>query len=269
MTVDHGPLQEFGNKMTCQSHVFLKMPSKTPSSPATWIALFPATAMKTHCLCAFFREVVDADEVKLNTVLVVKAREVISIDGVVVDKNCEVDEKTLTGESFPVPKQIDSNALAGTINLNVLVPLTCYISVKTTALAEDCAFHLALVVFVIACPCGLILFMLVATFYALTKASTSGILIKGGDYLEILDKIKRLVSSIESKSSHPMVAVLVDYGRSLSFHNFPGEGIDGKIDGRDIYIGNKKIYARAACETDYTKHLNLMTLMYIYIFACI
>ena len=63
-------------------------------------------------------EVVDADEVKLNTILAVKAGEVIPIDGVVVEGNCEVDEKTLTGESFPVAKQKDSTVWAGTINLN-------------------------------------------------------------------------------------------------------------------------------------------------------
>lgn len=63
-------------------------------------------------------EVVDADEVKLNTILAVKAGEVIPIDGVVLDGTCEVDEKTLTGESFPVAKQKDSTVWAGTINLN-------------------------------------------------------------------------------------------------------------------------------------------------------
>lgn len=63
-------------------------------------------------------EVVDADEVKVNTLLAVKAGEVIPIDGVVLDGNCEVDEKTLTGESFPVAKQKDSIVWAGTINLN-------------------------------------------------------------------------------------------------------------------------------------------------------
>ena len=63
-------------------------------------------------------EEVDADEVKLNTVLAVKAGEIIPIDGVVVDGNCEVDERMLTGESFPVPKQVDSTVWAGTINLN-------------------------------------------------------------------------------------------------------------------------------------------------------
>ncbi|KAJ4830490.1 putative cadmium/zinc-transporting ATPase hma4 [Turnera subulata] len=284
---------------------------------------------------------VDADEVKLNTVLAVKAGETIPIDGVVVEGNCEVDEKTLTGESFPVNKQVDSIVWAGTINLNG------YISVKTTALAEDCVvakmaklveeaqnsktrtqrfidkcaqyytpaviilsaglavlplalrlhnlnywFHLALVVLVSACPCALILSTPVATFCALSKAATSGLLIKGGEYLEILSKVKAMafdktgtitrgefvvtdfqslcddvsldallfwVSSIESKSSHPMAAALVDYGRSLSveprpenvedFQNYPGEGIHGKIDGRDIYIGNKKIALRAGSET--------------------
>ena len=53
-------------------------------------------------------------------------------------------------------------------------------------------FHLALVVLVSACPCGLILSTPVATFCALTKAAKSGLLVKGGDYLEALAKIKTL-----------------------------------------------------------------------------
>ncbi|MCL7029638.1 hypothetical protein MKW94_025420 [Papaver nudicaule] len=283
---------------------------------------------------------VDAKDVKVNTILAVKAGEVIPIDGIVVEGNCEVDEKSLTGEPFPVTKQIESKVLAGTINLNG------YISVKTTALAEDCAvskmaklveeaqnsrsktqrlidncakyytpgvviisillavipaalrvknfkhwFHLALVVLVSACPCALILSTPVATFCALTKAATNGLLIKGGDYLEILAKIKVVafdktgtltkgefsvtdfqsvsqdisldnliywVASIESKSSHPMAAALVDYGCSNSiepkpenvteYQNFPGEGISGEIDGKKIFVGNKKMATRARCE---------------------
>ena len=53
-------------------------------------------------------------------------------------------------------------------------------------------FHLALVVLVSACPCGLILSTPVATFCALSRAATSGLLIKGGDYLEVLAKIKTI-----------------------------------------------------------------------------
>ncbi|GMH13611.1 hypothetical protein Nepgr_015452 [Nepenthes gracilis] len=305
-------------------------------------------------------ESVNVEDVKLNTILAVKAGDIIPIDGVVIDGNCEVDEKTLTGESFPVAKSKDSVVWAGTINLNG------YISVKTTALSEDCVvakmaklveeaqnrktktqrfidtcakyytptvvilaaalaavpaalrvdnvkhwFHLSLVVLVSGCPCGLILSTPVAAFCALSKAATSGLLIKGGDYLELLAKIKVVafdktgtitsgdftltdfqslshdisintllywVSSIESKSSHPIGSALVDYGRSLSiepkpeeveeFENFPGEGICGKIDRRHIYIGNPRIGQRSGCVVDQNVEGNTewegKTLGYIY-----
>lgn len=72
------------------------------------------------------------------------------------------------------------------------------------------------------------------------------------------------VSSIESKSSHPMAAALVDHARSLKiepkpdnvgeFQNFPGEGIHGNIDGHDIYIGNRKNALRAGCRTGESLH---------------
>ncbi|ESW10814.1 hypothetical protein PHAVU_009G240000 [Phaseolus vulgaris] len=147
--------------------------------------------------------------------------------------------------------------------------------------------HLAIVVLLSACPCALILSTPVAIFCALTKAATSGLLLKGGDYVETLSGIKTVafdktgtitrgeftvtdfsfvddisietllywVSSIESKSSHPMAASLVEYGMSHSvrpipenvenFENFAGEGVFGTIDGKDIYIGNRRIGARA------------------------
>ncbi|NP_001289919.1 cadmium/zinc-transporting ATPase HMA3 [Camelina sativa] len=305
---------------------------------------------------------VNVDEVMINTVVSVKAGESIPIDGVVVDGSCDVDEKTLTGESFPVSKHRESTVLAATINLNG------YIKVKTTALARDCIvakmtklveeaqksqtktqrfidkcsryytpsvvilaacfavipallkvhnlshwFHLALVVLVSGCPCGLILSTPVATFCALTKAATSGFLIKTGDCLETLAKIKTVafdktgtitkaefmvsdfrslshninlhsllywVSSIESKSSHPMAAALIDYARSVSvepkpdvvenFQNFPGEGVYGRIDAQDIYIGNKRIAQRAGCLTVPDIEANMKrgkTIGYIYIGA--
>ncbi|XP_057422207.1 putative inactive cadmium/zinc-transporting ATPase HMA3 isoform X2 [Lotus japonicus] len=275
-------------------------------------------------------EVVDADEVKFNTIIAVKAGEVIPIDGVVSDGNCEVDEKNLTGESFPVAKQKDSTVWAGTINLNE----DCVVA-KMAKLVEDAQnsktstqrlidkfakfytpavvaistlaaviplvlkvhnekhwLHFALVILVSACPCALVLSTPVATFCAYTKAATSGLLIKGGENLETLAKIKIMafdktgtitkgefvvtsfqslskdidlstllywVSSIESKSSHPLAEAVVDYGKSFSiepkpekvteFENFPGEGICGKIDESVFFIGNKKIATRAGSES--------------------
>ena len=56
-----------------------------------------------------------------------------------------------------------------------------------------------------------------------------------------------------------MAATIVDYAKYVNveprteevedYHNFPGEGIYGKIDGNDIYIGNKRIGSRAKCST--------------------
>ena len=54
-----------------------------------------------------------------------------------------------------------------------------------------------------------------------------------------------------------MAAALVDLAQSLQvepkpdkvekFQDYPGEGIYGRIDGKEIYIGNSKISARAGC----------------------
>lgn len=55
---------------------------------------------------------------------------------------------------------------------------------------RDWWYHLALVVLVSACPCGLILSTPVASFCALSKAAKSGVLLKGGDHLETLAKVK-------------------------------------------------------------------------------
>ncbi|PKU63922.1 Cadmium/zinc-transporting ATPase HMA2 [Dendrobium catenatum] len=78
-------------------------------------------------------QIVDANDVKVGTILAIKAGEVIPIDGIVVEGKSEVDEKSLTGESFPVAKQLQSLVWAGTLNIDG------YISVKTTALAEHSA----------------------------------------------------------------------------------------------------------------------------------
>ncbi|KAJ1393069.1 P-type ATPase [Sesbania bispinosa] len=314
---------------------------ETRATHKAMVAMSSLTSMAPQkAIIAETGERVDVSDVKINTILAVKAGDTIPLDGVVVEGKCEVDEKMLTGESFPVTKELDSLVWAGTINLNG------YISVKTTVLAKDTVvarmsklveeassrksraqrfidkfskyyipvvvlisasiavvpaalgvpdfdpwFHLAIVVLLSGCPCALILSTPVAIFCALTKAAISGLLLKGGDYLETLSGIKTVafdktgtitrgeftvsdfsavddisietllywVSSIESKSSHPMSAALVEYGMLHSikpvpenvenFQNFPGEGISGTIDGRDIYIGNRRIAVRAGCES--------------------
>lgn len=335
-----------GDYVEAGSIVFLFSISQWLESVASYKAMAAMSSLTSmapqKAIIAETGEQVDVNTVKVNTILAVRAGEVIPIDGIVVEGKCEVDEKTLTGESFPVVKEQDSPVWAGTINLDG------YISIKTTALAKDCVvsrmaalveeshkkksraqtfietfakyyipavllisvafavipaavgvpnvrhwLYLAIVVLVSTCPCALILSTPVVIFCALSKAATTGLLVKGGNYLETLAKVKMVafdktgtvtrgeftvtdfqsncddvslgtllywVSSIESKSSHPMAAALVDYARSLAiepvpenvedFQNFPGEGIFGKIHGNEIYIGNRRIGPRTGCSKD-------------------
>ncbi|KAL3504247.1 hypothetical protein ACH5RR_034088 [Cinchona calisaya] len=299
---------------------------KATAAMSSLVSLVPQRAI----LAGTGKEI-DVSEIKEDTVLAVKDGEIIPVDGVVLEGICEVDEKALTGESFPVAKQKGSTVWAGTVNVNALAE-HCMVA-KMAMLVEEaqnkkskiqryidkCAkyytpavvgisaslaivpatlrvhnqkewFHLALVVLVSACPCGLILSTPVAMFCALTKAAASGVFFKGADYLETLAKVKIMafdktgtitraefevtefrsllddislstllywVSSIESKSNHPLATALVDFAQSNSvepkpdevenYQNCPGEGIYGKIEGKEIYIGNQKISSRAGC----------------------
>ena len=56
------------------------------------------------------------------------------------------------------------------------------IALALRVLSRDHWFYLALVVLVSACPCALILSAPVATFCALARAATAGVLIKRGYY---------------------------------------------------------------------------------------
>ena len=56
-------------------------------------------------------------EIKVGTRISVKAGELIPIDGVVASGRSAVDESSLTGESFPVEKEVGGRVWAGTINL--------------------------------------------------------------------------------------------------------------------------------------------------------
>ncbi|XP_057490687.1 cadmium/zinc-transporting ATPase HMA3-like isoform X2 [Actinidia eriantha] len=259
---------------------------------------------------------VDVNNVSVSTVLVVKAGDAIPIDGIIVEGQCEVDEKMLTGESFPVVKQLDDTVLAGTVNLNG------YVKIKTTALAEDCVvarmtklvedahrkkstaerfidscakyyipavmllsagfavipaafrvrnenywFHLALVVLVSACPCALILSTPVAIFCALSEAAMTGLLVKGGEYLEILAKVKTMafdktgtitrgefvVTDFQSLCDDISLSTLLYWVSSIE-----SEGIFGKIDGKDVYVGNRRISVRAGSTTVPTMEAHTM-----------
>ncbi|MFZ6748252.1 heavy metal translocating P-type ATPase [Undibacterium sp. Ren11W] len=63
-------------------------------------------------------ESVEVQHLQLGDFLLVSAGEQIPADGRVVVGESECDEALMTGESHPVPKQIGSEVIAGSINLN-------------------------------------------------------------------------------------------------------------------------------------------------------
>ena len=134
---------------------------------------------------------------------------------------------------------------------------------------------------IIACPCALGLATPTSLTVGIGKGAENGILIRSGDALQssekldaiILDKtgtitrgepvltdvvasgdngedeVLRLAASLERGSEHPLGEAIVKGAeqRSLSlavtenFAAIPGHGVSGKVDGRDVLLGNAKL----------------------------
>lgn len=138
----------------------------------------------------------------------------------------------------------------------------------------------ALVMLVIACPCALVISTPVTVVSGLTAAARLGILIKGGEFLEVGYKLKAialdktgtltagqpsvvdvktidnseregvllLAASLDANSDHPLANAIVKAGPASSQHkvvaNFealPGRGVKGEIDGTIYYLGNHRL----------------------------
>ena len=141
-------------------------------------------------------------------------------------------------------------------------------------------FYRALVLLVIACPCALVISTPVSIVSGLTRAAHSGVLIKGGVYLEeagtikiaVFDKtgtltrgtprvtriipldgqneqnILRIAAAVESRSEHHLAAAIVEQAKSQAisipsaedFQAFAGKGAQARIDGMLYTIGNRR-----------------------------
>ena len=76
---------------------------------------------------------VAVEEVKVGSILVVRAGQRIPVDGCVVRGVSWLDESSLTGESRPQSKTVGDDVSGGTLNLSG------YLEVRATAVAEDSA----------------------------------------------------------------------------------------------------------------------------------
>ena len=137
----------------------------------------------------------------------------------------------------------------------------------------------ALIFLVVSCPCALVVSVPLSFFGGLGGASRDGILIKGANYMEMLDKVDTMVfdktgtltqgrfavdaihpaeisaeelldiaAAAESYSSHPVAESVVkahegdiDRSRIGEVKELPGMGIQAQVDGKTFYVGNGKL----------------------------
>ncbi|NYC93821.1 Cd2+/Zn2+-exporting ATPase [Clostridium acetobutylicum] len=138
----------------------------------------------------------------------------------------------------------------------------------------------ALVFLVVSCPCALVISIPLSFFGGIGAASKKGILVKGGNYLEILndvstmvfdktgtltkgtfsvDKIQayngfdekdvlKLAASVEAFSNHPIAVSIVEaYGQKndeaeiKEYKEIAGHGIQAYVNGKLVFVGNEKL----------------------------
>jgi Cd2+/Zn2+-exporting ATPase len=151
-------------------------------------------------------------------------------------------------------------------------------------------FYDALVILVIACPCALVISTPVSVVAALAAAARSGVLIKGGAFLEEAGRIKAVAldktgtvthglpevqkiiplnghteeelldraAALEAHSGHPLARAIVkragQLGRTVvpaeDYREFRGRGAQGRISGRTFWLGSHRLLHDKQGEND-------------------
>ncbi len=266
-------------------------------------------------------ETVRVSEVRAGDRLLVKPGERIPVDARILSGITAIDESSMTGEPLPREKGPGDEVFAGTLNQNGVIEIdavkvgedtTLGKVIKLVAEAEAhrpatikvidryarwftpailaCAgiawaltgdAHRAVAVLIVGCPCALILAAPTAVVAALGRAARSGVLIKGGQYLEeagradtvLFDKTGTLTegkpcvneivaaegiasetvlacaASVEQGSTHPLArAVLgaareanIDIPRAENMFTEIGLGVRATVDGSLVEVGSAYI----------------------------
>jgi Zn2+/Cd2+-exporting ATPase len=266
-------------------------------------------------------EVVDVSEVQIGDILVVQPGERIAADGRLLSGMTSVDESSVTGEAVPVDKASGAEMLAGTINLTGSAEIRVERIGEHSALGQTIAlvrraqrfqpeiiraadkffaFYTPIILFasviawlvtkdpvrmvtmwVVGCPCAMLLASPLAIVVSLARASRSGIQVKAGPFVEAsagletvvfdktgtvttgkfvvnsvrpaegvsADELLALAATIEQRSSHPLARSIVAHAMKCNLplveaadvQVLEGLGVRAKVNGQAVLAGSAKI----------------------------
>ena len=237
----------------------------------------------------------------------IRSGEVVPVDGVVIDGNGDIDRAPLTGEPIPVGVSKGDNVEAGLVLVRGPIIVKCEAIGDSTRLASliDLVrnfremptktqttierfttlwvyglvtkdFVTTLVLWVVSCPCALLLAAPVPHATALSSASASGLVARGGDILEsaasielaLLDKtgtlttgrpkigdfvcvsnedkdnILAIVSALEKRSNHPYARAIISLAEESQIKpkrvtgiKDGDAGVSGKLGAKELIFG--------------------------------
>ena len=176
--------------------------------------------------------VLPASEVRVGDLLTVLAGETVPVDGIILSGETSIDQSVMTGESIPVDKKAGDSVTSGTVNqfgtfemqasklctdssLQRMIRLAeeadankapivgladrwatwMVLAAVTIAVIAGIATRemiRAVTVLVVFCPCAFILATPTAIMAGIGNATKFGILIRSGDALERLSKVKTI-----------------------------------------------------------------------------
>ena len=146
----------------------------------------------------------------------------------------------------------------------------------------------AIAVLIIACPCALGLATPMSIMVGTGRGASAGVLVKNAEALELMEKIDTLVvdktgtltvgkprlvsvvaaggfdeadvlrvaAAVEKGSEHPLAAAIVEGAEdrgivvpsSENFASVTGKGVTGRVDGREVALGNRPMLAEAGID---------------------
>lgn len=261
------------------------------------------------------------EEVVKGDVVVVKPGERIPVDGTVIEGKAYVNQAAITGESVPVSRENGEGVFSGTIIESGYLKVTAdrvgedttfarilemveeaqdkkaktqkflevfskYYTPAIMVLTVIVFFftrdiELALTLLVIACPGALVISAPVSVVAGIGNGAKHGVLIKGGEIIEKMGKVKviafdktgtltigrpqvtnikaygldekellRLTASAEMYSEHPLARAILEEAKNREITDLitpedtdiiTGHGLSVKLDNKTILIGNRKL----------------------------